>query len=146
MSNLKSGITLSEGEEMIVELQAELWATSSNIIARIIGAIIRIMALIFFGIRRKGYVVITTQRVIEVRQDIACWCFNNAKHVKYVLPSSVKEVGYMKTGTFLGCCCQAYHLYYDAFTQRTSVLLKGKHEEETKALVDLFYKTIRAAQ
>lgn len=130
---------------MIVELEAELWATSSNPIARFFGAISRILALIV-GIKKKGFVVINNKRVIEVRQDIACWVFNTGKEVKYVLPSSVKEVGYTMTGTFLGCFCQAYHLYYDAFTQRTEVLLKGMQEAETVALVNNFYKTISAAQ
>ncbi len=145
MASFKSGIILSEGEELVVELEAELWASSSNIIARFFGAIQRIFALLL-GNRRKGYVILTTKRVIEVRQDIACWCINKSKGVKYVLPSSVKEVGYIKTGTFCGCCCQAYRLYYEAFTQRTSILLKGMNEAETVNLVNIFYKTIQAAQ
>lgn len=89
--------------------------------------------------------VITNRRVIEVRQSIVCWCMNSAKSVKYILPSSVKEVGYSKSATFLGCFCQAYHFYYDAFTQRTSILLKGYHEEESQKLVDAFYKAINFA-
>ena len=145
MANLKSGVLLSEGEELIVELEAELWASSSNVIARFIGAIWRIISLIF-GIKKKGFVVITNQRVIEVRQDIACWVFNTAKEVKYVLPSSVKEVGYIKTGTFFGCFCQSYSLYYDSFTQRTVIQLKGMHEAESVELVNTFYKTIQSAQ
>lgn len=145
MTKLKSGIVLSEGEELILEMEAELWASSSNIIARILGAIAKIIALIF-GIKKKGYVVLTNKRVIEVRQNIACWVFNTGKEIKYVLPNSVKEVGYVKVGTFCGCFCQAYSLYYDAFTQRTSIQLKGMHEEETVALVNTFYKTIQSAQ
>ena len=145
MANLKSGIVLAEGEELIVELESELWASSSNVIARIIGAIARVFALIF-GIKKRGFVVLTNKRVIEVRQDLACWVFNTGKIVKYVLPASVKEVGYTKVGTFLGCCCQAYNLYYEAFTQRTIIQLKGMHEEETVALVNTFYKTIQSAQ
>ena len=70
MSKLKSGIVLSEGEELILEMEAELWASSSNIIARVIGAIARIFALLF-GIKKKGYVILTNKRVIEVRQSIA---------------------------------------------------------------------------
>lgn len=145
MSNLKSGLTLAEGEELIIEMEAELWATSSNIIARLLGAIARIIAL-FFGIKKRGFVVLTNKRIIEVRQDLALWCFNTGKEVKYVLPSSVKEVGYVKVGTFCGCCCQAYSLYYDAFTQRTAIQLKGLHENETVALVNSFYNTIQSAQ
>lgn len=145
MSDLKSGIALSQGEELILEMEAELWASSSNVIARFFGVISRIFALLF-GFKKKGYVVLTNKRVIEVRQNIACWCFNTGKEVKYVLPNSVKEVGYVKVGTFCGCCCQAYSLYYDAFTQRTAIQLKGMHEEETIALVNTFYKTIQSAE
>ena len=145
MSDLKSGIALSQGEELILEMEAELWASSSNVIARFFGAISRIIAILW-GFKKKGYVVLTNKRVIEVRQNIACWCFNTGKEVKYVLPNSVKEVGYVKVGTFCGCCCQAYSLYYDAFTQRTAIQLKGMHEEETIALVNTFYKTIQSAE
>lgn len=145
MSDLKSGIALSQGEELILEMEAELWASSSNVIARFFGAISRIFALLF-GFKKKGYVVLTNKRVIEVRQNIACWCFNTGKEVKYVLPNTVKEVGYVKVGTFCGCCCQAYCLYYEAFTQRTVIQLKGMHEKETIALVNTFYKTIQSAE
>ena len=145
MSNLKSGVQLREGENLVIELEAELWASSQNPIARFFGAIARICALIF-GTKKKGFVVITDQRVIEVQQTIACWVFNAGKEIKYVLPSSVKEVGYTKEGTFLGCFCQAYNLYYDSFTQRTSVLLPVSDEAEAQKIVDKFYETISKAQ
>ena len=145
MSNLKSGVQLREGENLVIELEAELWASSQNPIARFFGAIARICALIF-GTKKKGFVVITDQRVIEVQQTIACWVFNAGKEIKYVLPSSVKEVGYTKEGTFLGCFCQAYNLYYDAFTQRTSVLLPVSEEAAAQKIVDKFYEAISKAQ
>lgn len=145
MSTLKSGITLNEGENLIVELEAELWATSSNPIARFFGSIRRIIALIF-GEKRRGFIILTDKRLIEVQEVILCWCFNSNKHVKYVLPSSIKEVGYTKEATFCGCFCQAYNLYYDSFTQRTSILLKGYHEKETNELIDRFYKFVEDGQ
>lgn len=145
MSTLKSGVVLANGENLVIELEAELWATSSNPIARFFGAILKIFYLIL-GIKQNGYVVLTDKRVIEVRENKACWVFNTAKEIKYVMPSSVKEVGYTKEGTFCGCFCQAYHLYYDAFTQRTSILLKGMHEKETAELVDKFYNAISKLQ
>ena len=145
MEKLKSGVILTEGEELVAELEAELWASSSNPIAQIIGEINRIIGLIL-GFKKKGYVVITNKRVIEIRQNVACWVFNTSKNIRYVLPSSGKEVGYIKTGTFCGCFCQAYSLYYDAFTQRTSIQLKGMHEAETAELVNTIYKVIQSAQ
>lgn len=145
MDKLKSGVVLNEGEKLVIELEAELWATSQNPIAKLIGEIRKLLALLI-GHKRQGYVVITDKRVIEIVQEKMLWIFNAGKNVKYVLPSSVKEVGYTKQGTFLGCFCQAYNLYYDSFTQRTSVLLPVSDEAEAQNVVDAFYKAVSVAQ
>lgn len=146
MTNLKSGLVLNEGENLVMELEAELWASSSNFIAKIIGMIIKFINLIL-GNKRKGFVVITDKRVVEIVEFKALWVFNVGRTVKFLLPSSVKEVGYSKEGTFCGCFCQSYNLYYDAFTQRTSVLLSDiDSEAEAQKVVDAFYKAISAAQ
>lgn len=145
MDKLKSGVVLNEGEKLVIELEAELWATSQNPIAKLIGEIRKLLALLI-GHKRQGYVVITDKRVIEIVQEKMLWVFNAGKNVKYVLPSSVKEVGYSKQGTFFGCFCQAYNLYYDSFTQRTSVLLPVSDEAEAQNVVDAFYKAISVAQ
>lgn len=139
---LKSGVVLNENEKLVMELEAELWATSSNPIARLIGSIYKIIALIF-GIKRHGYVVITDQRVIEVAAVTACWVFNTSKKVTYIMPASIKEVGYMKEATFCGCFCQAYTFYYEGWTQCTSILLKGAEEKDAQHVVDVFYKALR---
>lgn len=145
MATLKSGLILAENEHLVVELEAELWATSSNPIALLIGNIVKFLNLLI-GFKRKGYVVITDLRVVEIIQFKALWVLNTGKSVKYVLPSSVKEVGYTKEGTCCGCFCQAYNLYYDAFTQRTSVLLSDVDEAGAQKVVDAFYKAISASQ
>lgn len=145
MAILNSGVVLEENEKLVMELEAELWATSSNPIARAFGFLVKLYHFIF-GIRLHGYLVITDKRIIEVRDSKACWIFNTAKEVKYVLPSSVKEVGYTKTGTFCGCFCQAYHFYYEGWTQSTQIMLKGVDEAGAKAVVDAFYNTLCAVQ
>ncbi len=145
MADLKSGIILNADEKLVMELEAELWAESNNIFARLIGTIRRIIALIF-GFKKKSFVVITDKRVVEVSQDKACWVFNLGKTVTYLLPSSVKEVGYLKQGSFCGCFCQSYYLYYEAFTQRRSILLSLDEEADVQRIVDAFYKSIARAQ
>lgn len=145
MANLKSGIILGDDEKLVMELEAELWATSSNPIARAFGFVLRIIYFIF-GFKLKGYLVITDKRVIEVRAAKACWIFNRSKDIKYVLPSSVKEVGYIKEGTVCGCFCQAYYFYYESWTQRTALMLTALDEAEAKAVVDAFYAAICASQ
>lgn len=145
MANLKSGLVLGEQEELVMELEAELWATSQNPIAKLIGKLRKLFALIL-GIRMNGFIVITNKRVVEVLQRKALWIFNVGKNVKYVLPSSVKEVGYTKEGTCLGMFCQSYNLYYESFTQTTTVQLPVAEEKEAQNVVDAFYKAINAAQ
>lgn len=146
MGNMKSGLVLAPDEQLVMELEAEMWADSSNPISKIIGSIIRLINLIL-GYRRKGYLVITNKRVVEFTQFKALWILNVGENVKYLLPSSVKEVGYIKEGTFCGCLCQAYHLYYDSFTQRTSVLLSDvDSNKEAQKVVDAFYNAIFVSQ
>ena len=145
MANLKSGLILREHENLVMELEAELWATSMNPVARLIGSIVRVFNLIL-GNKRRGFIVITDKRVMEVIQFKSLWVLNSGKNVKYVLPSSVKEVGYTKHGTCFGCFCQQYNLYYESFTQATEVMLPVQNEKEAQRVVDAFYKAITAAQ
>ena len=141
MSDLKSGLILEDGESLVMEIEAELWATSSNPIAMALGQIRKFVAAVL-GNKRNGFLVITNKRVVEVSNTICCYCFNAGRQVKYLLPSSVKEIGYTKTGA----CCPAYYLYYESFTQRTSVMLSGADEKTAQKTVDAFYKAIALAQ
>jgi hypothetical protein len=140
MATLASGIMLAEDEKLVMEIEAELWATSSNPIARFFGAIQRVLAMIC-GFRKKGFWVITDKRVVEVSVRVMCWCITTGRQIKYVLPSSVKEIGYTRSAT-CGCCCPAYHLYYDSFTQRSAVLLKGADEAGALKAANAFYAAI----
>jgi len=140
MAELKSGIILQDGEELVAEIEAELWASSANPIAKALGNIQRIICGIL-GTKKKGFVVITNKRVVEVSNLVQCYVFNVAHEVKYLLPSSVKEIGYTKEAS-CGMFCPAYHLYYETFTNTTSVLLKVATDEEAQKLVDAFYKAI----
>lgn len=144
MANLRSGVVLNPDENLVMELEAELWATSANPIAKFIGSLRKLLSLLL-GFKRKGFLVITDKRVVEIIQVKALWVFNMGKNVRYVLPSSVKEVGYYKEGTCCGCFCQAYHFYYESFTQRTSILLADvDNEDGAQRVVDSFYKAILA--
>lgn len=144
MADLKSGLILEEGESLVMEIEAELWATSSNPISMALGQVRKFFAKIL-GHKVDGYLVITNKRVVEVTKEIICYIFNNGTTVKYLLPSSVKEIGYVRKATCF-CFCPAYYLYYEGFTQRTSVMLSGADEKTAQKTVDAFYKAISAAQ
>ena len=144
MADLKSGLILEPGESLVMEIEAELWATSSNPIAMALGNIQKFIGKIL-GCRRKGFLVITNKRVVEMKTFINCYVFKTSQEVKYLLPSSVKEIGY-EIITTCGLFCPAFYLYYESFTQRTRVLLSGANEEEAQKAVDAFYKAISASQ
>ena len=139
---LKSGIVLNENENLVVELEAELWAVSNHPLAKFWGAIAKLIALIT-GTKRQGFVVLTDQRVIEVSVEKVCWICDHYKKITYLMPNSVSEVGYSKEGTCCGCFCSTYTLFYEAKTQKTQIMLKDvDHENEAKRIVDAFYQTI----
>ncbi len=138
---LKSGVLLSEGETLVMEIEAELWALSSNPIARAFGDLARILSAIV-GFKQKGFLVITNKRVVEVKEVINCWCITTGRTIKYVLPSSIKEVGYTRNAT-CGFFCPAYRLYYESFTQVTDILLKDADESEALRITDAFYNAIK---
>jgi hypothetical protein len=140
VAKLASGIVLGEDEKLVMEIQAELWASSSNPFARLIGLFRKFLAFIS-GFRRKGFLVITNKRVVEVSAQVNCWCITIGKQVKYILPSSIKELGYNRTAT-CGYFCPSYHLYYESLTQRTSVLLKGADESGALKVVNAFYSAV----
>ena len=74
MSDLKSGLILEDGESLVMEIEAELWATSSNPMAMALGQIEKSIAKIL-GRKVEGYLVITNKRVVEVSKEIVCYCF-----------------------------------------------------------------------
>lgn len=144
MAKLKSGLILNENETLVMELEAELWAKSSNPIDKFLGAIIKLIAMIL-GFKKEGFVVITDKRVVEITKQKMFYFFDSGKVIRYLMPSSIKEVGYTKEPT-LCCFCQAYHLIYESWTQKTAILLSNVNEEGAQRVVDAFYNSITNAK
>jgi len=69
--------------------------------------------------------------------------FNTERRVKYLLPSSIKEIGFTKKAT-CGLFCPGYYFYYESLTNTTTVLLKDADESYATKLVDSFYKALKA--
>ena len=144
MTELKSGMLLNEGEDLVIELEAEMWITGSNPIQRLMAYIYKYMAMLF-GVKKEGYVVITNKRVVEVVRSKIFFIMDNGKIIRYLMPNSIKEVGYTKEPTFF-CFCPVYQLFYDAITQRTSIRLKGMDEAEVQRIVHSFYTALHTAE
>ncbi|MBP7552929.1 MAG: hypothetical protein KA885_05835 [Spirochaetes bacterium] len=137
----KPDVKLIDGEQIVIQIEAELWAGSSNPMVRFLAGITKFVSKIL-GYRKKGFLIITNKRVIEYTEEIQCYCYVSSKETKIVIPSSVKEIGYSRAATFMGICCPAYFLYYDAHTQRTMVQLKGGSDFIAMDYVNKFYAAI----
>jgi len=140
---LKSGFTLNQGEELVMELEAELWATSTNPIAKAIGEFWKFIARIL-GFKMHCFLILTNNRVIEVREQTACYVFKTGRSVKFVLPSSVKEIGYIRKTTCM-MFCPMYCLYYEGHTQSTLIQMKDADEAAALKAANAFYAAIASA-
>jgi hypothetical protein len=146
MAVLASGFLLAENEKLVMEIEAELWATSSNPIARILGEIKRLIFLLL-GSRKIGFLIITDKRVIEIATQIKCWCITTSRDIKYVPMGSINEVGYTRQAT-CGFFCPAFHLYYRTTALlglKNNVLLKSADEAEALKAANAFYAAIANA-
>ena len=138
----RSGVVLEEDECLVEAFEAELWASSSNPAALFLGRIKRNFAMIFrFGYKKEKLLIITNKRVIESILVKICFFITRERHIKYVSPGSVKEIGYIRVLTCF-CCCPAYYLYYQGLTQQTSILLKKADEASASKIANTFYNAV----
>ncbi|MDR0601822.1 MAG: hypothetical protein LBG42_05520 [Treponema sp.] len=141
MTPLKSGIDLLENESLTLEINAELYVTSSFIIPRFLFGIIRFFAQIL-GFRKRGFLVVTNKRIVEVYNQIIFWIINIRKYVNSVPLCKIdKEVDYVKKGTF-AFLFRAYQLYYQRSLWRVYAILRGLDEKEVHSVANAIYKTL----
>lgn len=137
----KSGVILDSGEQIVQEIEAELFAESSNPIMRAIGAVLKFVYLIL-GIKEKGFLVITNKRIHRVTTSVRLWFITTDRDLSYVLPSSVQQVGYIKSPT-CWFFCPKYEFYYKTHVGMLRWEVKSFNEKEMKGLVDNFYNALQ---
>lgn len=138
---MAQNIPLLPGEEIVFQLEGDVFGGGANPISQ---AIARINAFVskILGTKIKATLVVTTQRVIEYREVINCWCVPVSRDFKVVLPHSIKEVGYHRVTT---CGCFPYFaLYYQSMTQSTFFPVKDGSDEQLAGYVEKFYKAMKA--
>ncbi|MDR1106816.1 MAG: hypothetical protein LBL44_10715 [Treponema sp.] len=145
MTPLKSGIDLLENESLTLEIDAELYITSRCAVLRFLQGIIRFFAQIL-GFRKRGFLVVTNKRVVEIYNQIIFWIINIRKYVNSVPLCKIdKEVDYVKKGTF-AFLFRAYQLYYQRSWRRVYVILRGLDEKEVHQVSNAVYKTLEPVQ
>lgn len=137
-----SDIALMDGEKVVVALQTEMYAQSTNIIENIIAKIFGIISM-FLGIKRTGQLTITDKRIVLEQHQRIFWCFDTAAIYSTLMPNSIANVDYAFKGQIL-CFCRKY-----VFSFRTTsgvgyefVLKGGRSQamEITNAALDALLK------
>lgn len=142
--SMKCKIIPMDDENVVMEVEGELWARSSNPIARLIGFICKCIGFVF-GYRKSAYMVMTTRRIIFFKKSVLLWCFPTATESYSVLPQAICSVGYTRRGTFLGCFCPMYCLrMVDNSGSITDLQLKGASENETVRYANAMYDAIKS--
>jgi hypothetical protein len=144
MAELPSGFVLAGDETLVMNIEADWMLPIYNPLACIIWTIMKFILMIL-GVRKKGFLIITDKRVVEVWEYIICWCFIKGQHISYVKPGSVKEIG-LERRSILWCCWTVYCLYYGALTGHSTLIrMKGADESTALKAAEAFYSAIEHA-
>ena len=101
-----SDLAMIGDEKVVVALQTEMYAQSSNIIENILARIFGIFATLF-GVKRTGQLTITDKRIVLEQHQRIFWCFDTAAIYSTLMPNSIANVDYAFKGQIL-CCCRKY--------------------------------------
>jgi hypothetical protein len=140
MSSLKSGIVLPENESLLLEVEADLYGTSPFLLFGIALEILRCVAQVF-GIKKRGYLVITNKRVVEVYQQFFLWGVQGRKKIRFFRLDRLSAIGYNRKGTF-ACFCRAWHLFYYRSWLRIYAVLKGRDEGEAQRAAAILFNAV----
>jgi hypothetical protein len=143
MSSPKSGIVLSENETLLLEVEAGLYGTSSFLPLGIILEILRLIAQIV-GIKKRGYLVVTNKRLVEVYQQFFLWILPGRKKIRYFNLKLLSGIGYNRKGTF-AFLFRAWHLFYYRNWLRIYAVLKGLDEGEAQKAATILYNAVSLA-
>ena len=142
MSSLKSGFPLLENERLILEVESGLYVTSSCWFFRLLWGTIRPFLRIL-GFSRKGFLVVTDKRFIELYTQTIFWFIKLRRNAEIFPLKKIKDsVKYVKMGRFL-FFGRSYHVSYDrSCLTRVYWVLKGMEEAEASKLANYLYQTI----
>jgi Zn-dependent peptidase ImmA (M78 family) len=91
--NLSKYMTLSEGEEVLQEIEGDAYNLDSSPIARMMGAIVRIIS-IALGIRKKTHLIVTNKRVVRINFEKVFWVIDKGVTAISMTARSINNVGY----------------------------------------------------
>jgi hypothetical protein len=137
-----SDIILMDNEKVVVALETEMYAQSTNIIENIIAKVFGFLAKIF-GVKRMGQLTITDRRIILEQHQKFFWCFDTKAVFSTIMPNSIASVDYAFVGQVL-CFCRKYVFSFSTTAGKgyEFVLKGGKSQasEITNAALNVLLK------
>ena len=142
MTTLKSGFPLQDGERFVLEIESRLYMTSSFFIFRLLWDFIRPLLQIL-GFCRRGFLIVTDRRFIEVYSQKIFWIIKIRRNVKSIpLRNICGTVEIVRKGRFL-FFARAYHIFYQRPCGcRVYCVLPGIELEEVYKMTNLLSETI----
>jgi len=143
-----SGFVLADGESKIMEIEGEYRYRS---VSSIFGVFSELADKLLVALKFKnqmGHIVVTDKRVTVSVKTISCCCITTGQDYKNLIPSAVKQVGFVREPLipFCPCACHMYYLYFDyvkgVSVERSFVRLPAANEAGAAKLADTFYRTI----
>jgi hypothetical protein len=133
-------ISLLPDEQLVFQIEADFWNVGNNPLQKALGKFVKTINKIL-GTSIRGQLIVTNKRVIEVREDISCYCISAGKSMKVVMPHSIKEVGYKMTRV-CGLFCPVYTLYYEGHTQSTEIQVADGSEADMVRYIEAFCSVV----
>lgn len=96
----KKYINIGTDEKMLQEIEGDAYNIDGNIIARMIGTIVRIISILL-GSRKKVHYIITDRRVIHLEFQMMLWVITKSVSAMSLTPRSIKSVGYSSVKEWL---------------------------------------------
>jgi len=138
---LQSGVSLMEGETLVMEIEAEMYDTGSGPLGRIFGIFGKFLAQATGSVAR-GHIVVTDKRVALSTVQKFCCIFTRSREIMSVLPNSVYKIGWTRAGT-IACLCPTYNLWYSTrYGDGKNIRLIGADEATAAKAADAFFKAV----
>lgn len=137
-----SNLELMNDENVVVALQTEMFAQSTNLLANILAKIGGFFMTLCGG-KRWGQLTITNRRIVLEQHQRVFWCFDMGAVFSTLMPNAIATVDYSFKGQVL-CFCRKYFFSFTTTsgTGYDFVLKGGKSQavEITNAALDTLLK------
>lgn len=116
MATIKEFILL-ENEVILAQIEGDAFNDSPNPIAKLIGAVMRIIYMIL-GIKLRTYIIATNQRIVQIEKKTRFWGLLSGDTCVYTLnKKSIQYVGYATAVSWL-----FFKAHYFVIANMTGVL------------------------